>query len=337
MEVSWNSQYSKFLFTAVYGSPQAQYRKYLWQDVSLLNSNLSSPWLLAGDFNAILNHDERQGGSTHRADGCSLFNNFVNSNGLMDMGSQGPKFTWRRGSLFMRLDWAICNPQWLHSFPSCEVTHLAKIKLDHRPIHISLGSGSKASHFYTPFKFLAPWISHPDFSSIVKRVWSSEESLIQRIDSFVKEIQIWNSKVFGGIGQPSLTDELEDVCFQEELLWLQKSSSEWLCLGDRNTGYYHLKALMKRKRNKVNRLKSVDGTWVEVEDDLANLARDFFKDLYSLTDTTFHPLSLQGAFPKIADEHLLAMEREVTLDELKSSLFEMKPLKAPDSVEWETL
>ncbi|KAI9097872.1 hypothetical protein K1719_025643 [Acacia pycnantha] len=110
MEASCASQNIKFLFTAVYGSPQKQYRRYLWQDLASLAENISSPWMLAGDFNAILHHNERQGGSVSRAKGCEHFNKFIHSTGFLELGSHGPKFTWRRGSLFMKLDRALCNP-----------------------------------------------------------------------------------------------------------------------------------------------------------------------------------------------------------------------------------
>ncbi|KAI9081418.1 hypothetical protein K1719_036564 [Acacia pycnantha] len=67
MNVSYASQNINFLFTAVYRSPQKQFRKYLWQDLTSLAESISNPWVLAGDFNAILNSNERQGGSTNRA------------------------------------------------------------------------------------------------------------------------------------------------------------------------------------------------------------------------------------------------------------------------------
>lgn len=98
MEVTWLDNNSNFLFTAIYGSPQKQYRQFLWHDLDQIASSLSGPWLLVGDFNAILNQEERQGGSLRRNHGCGLFNNFLHSNGLLDLGSHGPKFTWRMGS-----------------------------------------------------------------------------------------------------------------------------------------------------------------------------------------------------------------------------------------------
>ncbi|KAI9093163.1 hypothetical protein K1719_027177 [Acacia pycnantha] len=39
--------------------PQKQFRNILWQDLDLLADGISSPWMLAGDFNAILHCHER--------------------------------------------------------------------------------------------------------------------------------------------------------------------------------------------------------------------------------------------------------------------------------------
>ncbi|KAI9071661.1 hypothetical protein K1719_046380 [Acacia pycnantha] len=260
----------------------------------------------------------------------------------------------------MRLDRAICNPAWLQLLPDSMVNNLPKVLSDHRPISISLGFKNRSSPPNSHFRFLAPWISHPDFQGIVHRIWSSGTDLLACIESFKTEIQKWNSETFGGIGhrkrrlfrrlngiqrkidsQPdirldflmdleiSLREDLENVCFQEELLWIQKSSSDWMCLGDRNTSYYHLKALMRRKRNRVSQLKLPDGSWLTDEGSLSSYARRFFIDLYSLDEPVFSPLSLRGAFPKMEAHQILSLERLLTIDEVRRSLFEMKPLKSP--------
>ncbi|KAI9116925.1 hypothetical protein K1719_011924 [Acacia pycnantha] len=163
----------------------------------------------------------------------------------------------------MRLDRAICNSSWIQSFPRSSVDHLPKILSDHRPVSIKLDSCSQAQSFSPQFRFLAPWLAHPDFSMIVKRIWNSDRELLPCLNGFVTEMKIWNLETFGHIGkrkrklfrringiqskledqfdapfnflldlETSLREDLEDVCFQEELLWLQKSSSEWICLGD---------------------------------------------------------------------------------------------------------
>ncbi|KAI9121889.1 hypothetical protein K1719_007279 [Acacia pycnantha] len=56
----------------------------------------------------------------------------------------------------------------------------------------------------------------------------------------------------------SLQSDYEEVCFQEELLWIQRSSFDWLCLGDCNTCFHHTKALKKRNRNRMTQLKSAN-------------------------------------------------------------------------------
>ena len=47
------------LCSAVYASPVPGIRKDLWADVSKLASDISSPWLLTGDFNVYKSQDEK--------------------------------------------------------------------------------------------------------------------------------------------------------------------------------------------------------------------------------------------------------------------------------------
>ncbi|KAI9097488.1 hypothetical protein K1719_025259 [Acacia pycnantha] len=228
------------------------------------------------------------------------------------------------------------------------VSHLPKVLSDHRPISISLGPISQASPHPPRFKFLASWISHPDFQGIVQRIWHSGVDLLSCINTFKVEIQRWNSDVFSGIVkrkrrllrwingiqsrlelhlddppndflidlEVSLREDLEEVCFQEELLWIQKSSSDWVCLGDRNTNFYHLKSLMRRKRNQVSQLKMPNGTWLKDEDQLYTFARQFFVDLFSLEEPSFTPFPLNGAFPPLASQHRLLLEKQLMMEEI---------------------
>ncbi|KAI9119509.1 hypothetical protein K1719_009385 [Acacia pycnantha] len=229
---------------------------------------------------------------------------------------------------------------WLQLLPGTSVDHLPKVHSDHRPISTKLGLRSQSNPISRPFRFLAPWLSHPDFPLLVQRVWSNGDDLLSCIKSFTTESIKWNLETFGFIGQrkrillhrlngiqssienrpnapsdflidleTSLGEDLEEVCFQEELLWLQKSSSEWLCLGDRNTKYYHTKALIRKKRNHFSQLRNMDGDWISNDEDLSSLARQFFVDLYSLADPVYTPFPLQGAFPTLGASQILALER----------------------------
>lgn len=43
--------------------------------------------------------------------------------------------------------------------------------------------------------------------------------------------------------------QYEQVLFQEEMLWYQKSRAKWLHFGDRNTRYFHGTTAVRRRRN----------------------------------------------------------------------------------------
>lgn len=57
-----NSQ--PWLFTGIYGPPNPQARKNLWNDFNSIVPSHNHPWLLMGDFNEILNQMEKKGGKT---------------------------------------------------------------------------------------------------------------------------------------------------------------------------------------------------------------------------------------------------------------------------------
>lgn len=67
----------------IYNSQNLNVQKVLWNHLSAI-SLLDLPWLLVGDFNAILNSNERRGGN---------FNHFISHNQFLDLGVFGPAFT----------------------------------------------------------------------------------------------------------------------------------------------------------------------------------------------------------------------------------------------------
>ena len=110
-EIKWVKHGKSTFLTAVYGSPSPSTRERLWYDLSGLMSNTSGNWLLAGDFNAVLTSQERRGGRSSQCKGNKSFISFVESHSLVDLGFSGPQFTWRRGTLFARLDRALASMQ----------------------------------------------------------------------------------------------------------------------------------------------------------------------------------------------------------------------------------
>lgn len=108
-------------FTAVYASTIPSVRTYWWEALHRIASACSSPWLIAGDFNALLFPSEKKGGSDFRSGVSKPFLHWFNSCHMLDLRCKGLKYTWVRGSLMERLDRAICNQSWLN--PVLSIVH----------------------------------------------------------------------------------------------------------------------------------------------------------------------------------------------------------------------
>ncbi|RYR49330.1 hypothetical protein Ahy_A07g035788 [Arachis hypogaea] len=128
------------------------------------------------------------------------------------------------------------------------------------------------------------------------------------IKNITEKLQNWNNDVFGNLfkrkrrilnsitriqnvhsyGRSPLLDDLEKelsgelatVLDQEELLWLQKSRQQWIVDGDRNTHFYHIKIAMRRRKNRIVKLRKGDGTWYEDAKEVKSAAMELFHNLY---------------------------------------------------------
>ncbi|KAL4325692.1 hypothetical protein GQ457_11G004850 [Hibiscus cannabinus] len=137
------SSRQKFFFTFVYASPHASQRQAIWNQLYALDPG----------------------------------------RGLVDMGYNGPTFTWKRGNLSQRLDRGICNDAWYDLFPNSEVFHLQRLGSDHCPVMIDTICQRNAG-FSRPFRFLFAWNNHSDFQSMLKASWNTNSSMGDNIARF---------------------------------------------------------------------------------------------------------------------------------------------------------
>lgn len=207
-----------------------------------------------------------------------------------------------------------------------------------------------------PFLFVASWMTHEDFSELVKRNWTSRVDWNMNISSFTQAVQHWNKCVFGNIAyrkhrlmnrlhgisrslsqgwnpylvrlQKHLWTKYEKVLYQEEVLWFQKSRCKWLKYGDKNTRYFHGTTVVRRKRQRVEALQDSAGNWVHDPDCLRNMAIHFFQDLY-LDDLSGAPWPIRGCFPKLSSGEFMRLSDNLSRQEVHKALFHMGGLKAP--------
>ncbi|WJX56063.1 hypothetical protein P8452_41758 [Trifolium repens] len=112
--------------TGVYGYPQhLTCRLMNTLSKSLINHN----WILFGDFNLILNSNEKYGSNPMDDNLTSLFRTTLNSCGLQDLGYNGDIFTWNNRQeephfIKARLDRFLANSDWISLFPHYSNSHL---------------------------------------------------------------------------------------------------------------------------------------------------------------------------------------------------------------------
>lgn len=111
IRVCWKGHITWFI-TVVYASTNYVRRQDLWEDLKRIVDDMEEPWMVLGDFNAILTNCERKGGAQNFSTrGMQNFKNMVQECHLIDAGFQGNPFTWKHGDLYQRLDRAFRNLQ----------------------------------------------------------------------------------------------------------------------------------------------------------------------------------------------------------------------------------
>ncbi|KAL4348042.1 hypothetical protein GQ457_17G005950 [Hibiscus cannabinus] len=280
----------RFFITCVYASPNRRNQDVLWGQLLALRPGANVAWVLGGDFNSILNVTEHMGGSSRRDGVSSKFGDFIREANLNDLGFQGPRYTWKHGSLHQRLDRCIGNDEWWNMWPSSQVMHLSRLGSDHRLI-LLVTEPSVAPPRRTSFKYLAAWQHHGGFEEMLAANWRLDEQIVDNIAQFHTAARKWNHDSFGHISRrkfsllarirgiervnetsavPVISDleeclkrDLDEVLRQEESLWLQRSRSEWIADGDRNTKYYHRITKANYRRKMCHMIKLEHNQWCQ--------------------------------------------------------------------------
>ncbi|KAK8606515.1 hypothetical protein V6N13_030796 [Hibiscus sabdariffa] len=104
--------------------------------------------------------------------------------------------------------------------------------------------------------------------------------------------------------EADLLIELEHLLDQEEALWRQKSHSDWISQGDRNTSYFRRRAITRRQRSRITTLKLLDGSWCDDEAQLKEEAACFFQNLFTDSDPVAGSFPISARYPTIPNELL---------------------------------
>lgn len=128
-----------------------------------------------------------------------------------------------------------------------------------------------------------------------------------------------------------LKRDLNHAYIDEEVYWKTKSRNNWLNFGDRNTKYFHLTTKVRRNRNRILSIEDGNGESRRGDHNIAEIATDYFTKIYTsipAPDSAF--TEVFHDFPRRITATINEdLTREVTMEEIKESVFAVGPTKAP--------
>ena len=86
-------------------------------------------------------------------------------------------------------------------------------------------------------------------------MFAKKKRLMARLNGIQRAMAITPSASLLDL-EKNLLLELDNVLSQEGELWALKSRVNWSIQGDRNTSFFHMSTLVRRKRNKITAIKT---------------------------------------------------------------------------------
>ncbi|XP_074283135.1 uncharacterized protein LOC141607680 [Silene latifolia] len=353
--------------SVVYGFNKNADWKELWQSLLDIHSSIQGPWMVMGDFNNVLNMDERIGAPVTVAE-VKDFQECVDTCGLYDLSSTGAYFTWNNKQegnerVFSRIDRVLANDEWILNGPDGSITFLPEGLYDHSPCLIECWNAQIRQK--SSFKYFNMWGKHEQFKEIVKEVWMQDVygcrmfQVVKKLKWLKFPLKQLNKESYGDIENSAKVSKvfLEDVQRKlhadptNSLLQLeekiaartfkdldearseflaQKAKTHWFQSGDDNTQFFHSSLKARRAQNKVLQIKDKNGHLCSDNAAIEQAFLDYYSELLGSSASVTKVCS--GVVQRgvvLSEEQAREIIKEVTVDEIKHALFSIPKEKAP--------
>uniref|UniRef100_A0A803QEQ9 RNase H type-1 domain-containing protein n=1 Tax=Cannabis sativa TaxID=3483 RepID=A0A803QEQ9_CANSA len=300
-----------------YGHPCASQRHLTWTllrrccDISPL-----SPWLVLGDFNEVISHEDKIGGSRRVDAQINAFCSAIDTCKLCQIPFQGDRTTWTNksqgnGNVKERLDYRFANSRWDTTFLAPSLTHLdfyhrSSIKSIYS-LHLMISN----LHSQITIGFEKSHGQEEACAKIILANWSSCNSspllqLTTNISNCASSLQKWHLSNFGNLKQEikeshqhvsalqnsSSTDPqhfaalknseliLDELLAKEEDYWHQRARISWMKSGDSNTKFFHQRANARSINNRIKKLRDEAGNTQTSEPTLLDIIQTYFQSIF---------------------------------------------------------
>ncbi|KAJ7972874.1 reverse transcriptase [Quillaja saponaria] len=346
---------------AVYGPPYNEEKLDFWNCISSLYHSFTSLTLLIRDFNSYLLPMEKQSSAKC---GPSIIDicRTINALGVVDLGFTGNtkihlNSKERKANTKIHLNRAFASTDWRLLFPRAVLTHLFTIASDHNPILLKMEG--EPSFQPCPFKFEEIWTRDDRSKLVVENSWKNHTngshafSLNHKLKRARAALKDWNRNEFGKVqariktlkcqidilqrkepthenllAEHCLKTDLDERALREEIFWKQKSIVQWLKQGDKNTLFFHLSTVIRRRRNVIDFLKLSLNNWTSRREDIGQAFVNHFTQTFTSSNSSF-PADLNNLFlPCISKNNNVSLCTTPNKKEIKSIIFNMNSNKA---------
>ncbi|KAF8115390.1 hypothetical protein N665_0027s0006 [Sinapis alba] len=162
-----------FFVSCVYGAPLVKNRAMVWEKISRLGVGRKEQWCMFGDFNDILNNEEKLGGPQIGDSVFKPFGDMIHCCDMAELPSNGNMFT-RGGMRYetwvqSRLDHCFGNTEWFRYFPASNQNFFDTRRSDHKLVLVKLMESQQS--YRGSFRFDKKFLFKEDVENEVKLAW----------------------------------------------------------------------------------------------------------------------------------------------------------------------
>ncbi|KAJ9539210.1 hypothetical protein OSB04_031943 [Centaurea solstitialis] len=359
----------RFFISFVYGANREGERAELWSGLRKFKAIIGAkPWVVLGDFNAMLFPHDALGGASSRNAAMASFFSCVEDIEVFDANYTGIQFTWCQkpadeSGLKRKLDRVLVNSEFVDLFPDSRARFFPRGISDHSPAVLSFKADFRLKG--VPFKFDNFLVDHPKFMDTVASVWSQniEGTFMYRVTQKLKALKAPLRKLRGPYGNlakrvSDLKHELEvaqlacdldpfsmelrddlaalrvsymSACKDQDIALKQRAKVKWMREGDANTKFFHHVVREKRHSNQVHAIAKADGTYV-YDDLVLEAFVDHFKSFMGTPDLDVDPNRFTGnVSTSLSVSVANEMIRPISDEEIRVAMFGIGNDKAPGS------
>ncbi|XP_062076508.1 uncharacterized protein LOC133781498 [Humulus lupulus] len=296
------------------------------------------PWIVGGDFNAVLNPEERL---EYRGNANELipFQTCVNKCGLEDVKYNGRFFTWNnkqdgKNRVYAKLDRFLATSDWIDTYSTVEVSFLPEGDFDHSPALLTFWQEKVAgSHMYQ-LVFLLKQLKS-GLKSLNRQgrgdVELQEKEAYQHLLNIQQQLQLDPSNSELILAEIKSRKDFS-VAHKNYIQYLsQKAKVDWIKSGDENTKMFHTSLKVRRQQNTIYSIRDQNGNWVDNQEGVIKAFLEFYDSLLGTKiegRTRVHKRIVQEG-TLISQSQANWLVRDYTSEEVEAALKSIPNDKAP--------